>query len=207
MLVNQLKQPPLGSKLHTNVQSTLFLVFSWMKCYAHSHHSLKHGNTGVHISIQDCSWLLLSPTKELRSPSFLFFSNLKENISDSLWGQYLWAKLCCFLVFLGHVELGILKVILGSQCTYQNEDIPFAWAITDIKLCVENSKRKTHKSVNVPRETLTHLFSTGKPAFKSKALESRDKCIFRIKTNDGNLRKYYEAHKGCTMPYVAQCIW
>lgn len=115
MLVNQLKQPPLGSKLHTNVQSTLFRVFSWMKCYAHSHHSLKHGNTGVHISIQDCSWLLLSPTKELRSPSFLLFSNLKENIHDSLWGQYLWAKLCCFLVFLGHVELGILKVILGRM--------------------------------------------------------------------------------------------
>lgn len=89
----------------------------------------------------------------------------------------------------------------------QDEDIPFAWAITDTILCMENSKMKTHKTINVPCEILTHLFSTGKPAFRSKALESRDKCIFGIKTNDGNLRKYYEAHKGCIRPYVAQCIW
>lgn len=156
-------------------------------------------------SIQDCSWLLLSPIKELFSPSFLFLSNLKENISDSLWGGSIFGQK---LFFLGYVEfLGILKVILGNQCIYQNGDVPFAWAIADTIRCMENSKRKAHKSIKVPCETLTHLFSTEKPAFKSKAQESRDKCIFGIKTNDGNLRKYYEAHKGCTMPYAAQCIW
>lgn len=72
---------------------------------------------------------------------------------------------------------------------------------------MEGSKNTTHKSINVPHEILTHLLSTEKPAFKSKALKSIDKCIFGIKTNAGNLRKYYEAHKDCTMPYVAQCIW
>lgn len=54
----------------------------------------------------------------------------------------------------------------------KNEEIPFARAIADIVLCMESSKRKTHKSINVPCESLTHLFSTEKPAFKYKALES-----------------------------------
>lgn len=42
--VNQHKQSPLRSKLHTNVPSTLLCVFSWLKYYAHPHHSLKQGN-------------------------------------------------------------------------------------------------------------------------------------------------------------------
>lgn len=98
--VNQLKQSPLRSKLHTNVPRTLFCGFSWMRCYVHSHHCLKHGNTGVHISTQDCDWLLLSRVKELFSPSFLSFSNLKENIYDSLWGQYLWENCVASVLFL-----------------------------------------------------------------------------------------------------------
>lgn len=70
------------------------------KCHAHSHHCLKHGNIGVHISIQDCHWLLLSPIKELFSPPFLSFSNLKENIYHSLWGQYLWENCVASVLFL-----------------------------------------------------------------------------------------------------------
>lgn len=120
--INQLKQYPLRSKLHTNVLGMLFCAFSGMNFYAHSNHRLKSGSLASHRHIQDCCGLLLSPIKELLS-SFLFFSNLKLRISertDSLWGQYLWEKMGCFLVVLGHAELlGILKVTLSHQGTYE----------------------------------------------------------------------------------------